>query len=152
MRKKAVLALGGNAILKAGQKGTVEEQMTNTYESMKGIVKLIREGYQLAVTHGNGPQVGNMLIQQQAGISMNVAPLPLMLLNAATEGTIGYMIEECLENGLEAEGLKVKVLTIITRVQVDKEDPNFKNPSKPVGPFYDEETAHRCMTNTAGIS
>ncbi|MBW6516130.1 MAG: carbamate kinase [Candidatus Cloacimonetes bacterium] len=143
MQKKAVLALGGNAILKAGQKGTVEEQKINTYESMKGIVKLIREGYHLAITHGNGPQVGNMLIQQQAGINMNIAPLPLMFLNAATEGTMGYMIEECLENGLAKENLDVKVLTVVTRVQVDKNDPNFQNPSKPVGPFYNKETADK---------
>lgn len=143
MQKKAVLALGGNAILQAGQKGTVEEQIFNTYESMKGIVKLIREGYHLAITHGNGPQVGNMLIQQQAGIGMNVAPLPLMFLNAATEGTMGYMIEECLENGLAEENLDVKVLTVVTRVQVDKNDPNFQNPSKPVGPFYNKETAEK---------
>lgn len=143
MQKKAVLALGGNAILQAGQKGTVEEQLKNTYDSMKGIVKLIREGYQLAITHGNGPQVGNMLIQQQAGMTMNVAPLPLMFLNAATEGTMGYMIEECLENGLMEENIDKQVLTVITRVQVDKNDPNFQNPSKPVGPFYDEDTAEK---------
>jgi|SRR5690554_915733 len=143
MRKKAVLALGGNAILKAGQKGTVEEQMKNTYDSMQGIVKLIKEGYHLVITHGNGPQVGNMLIQQQAGIGMNVAPLPLMFLNAATEGTMGYMIEECLENGLTEEGLDVQVLTVVTRVQVDKNDPNFQNPSKPVGPFYNRDTAEK---------
>ena len=143
MQKKAVLALGGNAILKAGQKGTVEEQKKNTYDSMQGIVKLIREGYHLAITHGNGPQVGNMLIQQQAGIGMNVTPLPLMFLNAATEGTMGYMIEECLENGLMEENLDVQVVTVVTRVQVDQNDPNFKNPSKPVGPFYDKETAEK---------
>ncbi len=143
MQKKAVLALGGNAILKAGQKGTVEEQIKNTYESLKGIVKLIREGYHLAITHGNGPQVGNMLIQQLAGTKMDVAPLPLMFLNAATEGTMGYMIEECLENGLYEENLDVQVLTVITRVQVDKNDPNFKNPSKPVGPFYDKDGAEK---------
>jgi carbamate kinase len=143
MQKKAVLALGGNAILKAGQKGTVEEQIKNTYDSMHGIVKLIREGYHLAITHGNGPQVGNMLIQQQAGIEMNVAPLPLMFLNAATEGTMGYMIEECLENGLTEEKIDKQVLTVVTRVQVDKNDPDFRNPSKPVGPFYDQEKAEQ---------
>jgi carbamate kinase len=141
MTKKAVLALGGNAIIKAGQKGTVDEQMINTKESMKGIVELVRQGYHIAITHGNGPQVGNLLIQQLAGIEMGVAPLPLSLLNAATEGTMGYMIEQCLENGLRAVDLKRQVVTIVTQVQVDKNDPNFQNPSKPVGPFYDKEKA-----------
>jgi len=143
MNKKVVMALGGNAILQAGQKGTVAEQIINTNESLKGITQLVKEGYQIAITHGNGPQVGNMLIQQQAGIAMNVAPLPLSYLNAATEGTMGYMIEQCLENRLRQLNLKKKVVTIITQVQVDKDDPNFKNPSKPVGPFYNKETAEQ---------
>lgn len=143
MKKTAVLALGGNAILKAGQKGTPAEQLFNTIESMKGIVGLIKEGYNIVITHGNGPQVGNLLIQQQAGMSRNIAPLTLPFLNAATEGTMGYMIEQSLDNCLKHEGLPNKVVTIITMVQVDKNDPNFQKPSKPVGPFYSKEEAER---------
>ena len=149
MKKKAVLALGGNAILKAGQKGTVTEQIANTKESLHGIVELIRQGYQLVITHGNGPQVGNMLIQQLAGVEKGIAPLPLSFLNAATEGTMGYMIEQCLENALKSEKIDRRVITIITQVQVDKNDPNFQNPTKPVGPFYNEETAIK-MRNDFG--
>jgi len=141
MKRKAVLALGGNAILRAGQKGTVEEQFVNTKESIQGIIELIKQDYQLAITHGNGPQVGNLLLQQQTGLSMGVAPLSLSILNAATEGTMGYMIGQCIENGLHETGLKNKVVTIITQVVIDVNDPSFQNPTKPVGPFYSEEDA-----------
>ncbi|HOQ80447.1 MAG TPA: carbamate kinase, partial [Candidatus Cloacimonadota bacterium] len=97
--------------------------------------------YQLAITHGNGPQVGNMLIQQMAGIDKGIAPLPLGVLNAATEGTMGYMIEQSLQNALHKDNLKKEVITIATQVLVDKNDPSIQNPSKPVGPFYTKEKA-----------
>ena len=141
MNKKAVLALGGNAIIQPGQKGTVAEQFRNTRESLGGIVELINQGYQLAITHGNGPQVGNMLIQQNAGIDKGIAPLPLGVLNAATEGTMGYMIEQSLQNCLIQNKMKRNVITILSQVVVDKNDPSVKNPTKPVGPFYTEEQA-----------
>ncbi len=141
MKKKAVLALGGNAILKAGQKGTIDEQFANTRESVQGIIDLINHDYQLAVTHGNGPQVGNLLIQQLAGMSMGIAPLPLSVLNAATEGTMGYMISQCIENGLHEKGMSNQVVTVISQVLIDREDPSFSNPTKPVGPFYSQEEA-----------
>jgi len=143
MKKRAVLALGGNAILKAGQKGTVSEQFDNTKESIKGILELIKQGYQLAITHGNGPQVGNFLLQQQTGLSLGVAPLSLSLLNAATEGTMGYMIAQCLENELNEIGLSNRVAAIITQVLIEQNDQSFKNPTKPVGPFYSEEEAQK---------
>jgi len=141
MNKKAVLALGGNAIIQPGQKGTISEQFKNTRESLGGIVELIRQGYQLAITHGNGPQVGNMLIQQMAGIDRGIAPLPLGVLNAATEGTMGYMIEQSLQNRLIKSNIKKEVITIATQVLVDKNDPSIQNPTKPVGPFYTKEQA-----------
>ncbi|HPY95636.1 MAG TPA: carbamate kinase [Candidatus Cloacimonadota bacterium] len=141
MNKKAVLALGGNAIIQAGQKGTITEQFHNTRESLGGIVELIKQGYQLAITHGNGPQVGNMLIQQMAGIDKGIAPLPLGVLNAATEGTMGYMIEQSLQNALHKDNFQREVITIATQVLVDKNDPSIQNPSKPVGPFYTKEKA-----------
>ncbi len=143
MKKKAVLALGGNAILKAGQKGTVSEQFNNTMENITGVIELVKKDYQLVITHGNGPQVGNLLIQQHAGVKMGVTPLPLSFLNAATEGTMGYMIGQCIENKLHQEGLTNKVVTIITQVVIDKDDESFKKPTKPVGPFYTKEEAER---------
>jgi len=141
MNKKAVLALGGNAIIQAGQAGTITEQFRNTRQSLAGIVELINEGYQLAITHGNGPQVGNMLIQQNAGIAEGIAPLPLGVLNAATEGTMGYMIEQSLQNCLLKNKIKKDVITIATQVIVDKNDPSVANPTKPVGPFYTQQQA-----------
>jgi len=141
MNKKAVLVLGGNAIIQAGQKGTISEQFKNTRESLNGIVELVKQGYQLAITHGNGPQVGNMLIQQMAGIDKGIAPLPLGVLNAATEGTMGYMIEQSLQNAFHANQIEREVVTIATQVVVDKDDPSIKSPSKPVGPFYSKEQA-----------
>lgn len=143
MDKKAVLALGGNAIIKAGQKGTIAEQFKNTRDSLPGIVQLIKQGYKLAITHGNGPQVGNLLIQQLAGIEKSIAPLPLGILNAATEGTMGYMIEQSLQNILTKEKINRRVSTIISQVKVDKNDPSIKNPSKPVGPFFTKEEADK---------
>ncbi len=136
MDKKAVLALGGNAIIKSGQKGTIAEQFANTRDSLSGIVELIRQGYRLAITHGNGPQVGNLLRQQEAGEKEGIAPLPLGVLNAATEGTMGYMIEQSLQNRLLMSGITKQVITIISQVVVDREDPSMKNPTKFVGSTY----------------
>jgi len=143
MSKKAVLALGGNAIIKAGQKGEISEQFVNTRSSLGGVVELIKQGYLLAISHGNGPQVGNLLLQQLAGIDKNVAPLPLGILNAATEGTMGYMIEQSLQNRLKISNINRNVMTIVSQVIVDKNDPSMKNPSKPVGPFYNKEIAEK---------
>lgn len=142
MNKKAVLALGGNAIIQANQKGTITEQFANTRESLSGIVELIKRGYLLAITHGNGPQVGNMLMQQQAGQeAFGIAQLPLGVLNAATEGSMGYMIEQSLQNRLLTSRINKQVITIISQVVVDKDDPSIQNPTKPVGPFYDQTKA-----------
>jgi carbamate kinase len=143
MKKTAVLALGGNAIIQAKQKGTISEQFANTRNSLGGIVELIEQGYKLAITHGNGPQVGNMLIQQLAGIDKGISPLPLGVLNAATEGTMGYMIEQSLQNRLHLHKIKRNVITIISQVQVDKNDPSIAHPSKPVGPFFTKEQADK---------
>ncbi len=136
MKKTAVLALGGNAIIKAGQKGTITEQFANTRDSLDGIVELISRGYQLSITHGNGPQVGNLLRQQEAGEKEGMAALPLGVLNAATEGTMGYMIEQSLQNKLLEHGITKQVITIVSQVVVDKNDPSMKNPTKFVGSTY----------------
>lgn len=136
MNKTAVLALGGNAIIKAGEKGTITQQFANTRESLSGIVELIKRGYHLSITHGNGPQVGNLLRQQEAGEKEGIPQLPLGVLNAATEGTMGYMIEQSLQNKLHKNGIKKRVITIISQVVVDKNDPSMLNPTKFVGSTY----------------
>ena len=142
MNKTAVLALGGNAIIKAGEKGTIGQQFANTRDSLGGVVELISQGYKLAITHGNGPQVGNLLRQQEAGEKEGIAPLPLGVLNAATEGTMGYMIEQSLQNKLLLSGIDKQVITIISQVVVDKNDPSMLNPTKYVGStYYSEEQA-----------
>ncbi len=141
MSRKAVVALGGNAIIEAGQEGTISQQFANTRASLGVIAELVKQGYKLAITHGNGPQVGNMLIQQLAGMDKNIAPLPLGVLNAATEGTMGYMIEQSLQNLLIKNKIDRNVITILSQVLVDRNDPSIKNPSKPVGPFFDKEKA-----------
>ena len=129
MKKTAVLALGGNAIIKAGEKGTITQQFANTRDSLGGIVELISQGYRLAITHGNGPQVGNLLRQQEAGEKEGLAPLPLGVLNAATEGTMGYMIEQSLQNNLQLHGIDKQVITLISQVVVDRNDPSMLNPT-----------------------
>lgn len=136
MKKTAVLALGGNAIIKAGEKGTISQQFANTRDSLGGIVELISQGYRLAITHGNGPQVGNLLRQQEAGEKEGLAPLPLGVLNAATEGTMGYMIEQSLQNKLHLQGIDKQVITLISQVVVDRNDPSMLNPTKYVGSTY----------------
>jgi len=136
MTKTAVLALGGNAIIKAGEKGNISQQFANTRESLGGIVELIKRGYHLSITHGNGPQVGNLLRQQEAGEKEGIAALPLGVLNAATEGTMGYMIEQSLQNKLHHYGIEKEVITIVSQVVVDKNDPSMLNPTKFVGSTY----------------
>ena len=136
MKKTAVLALGGNAIIKAGEKGTITQQFANTRDSLGGIVELISQDYRLAITHGNGPQVGNILRQQEAGEKEGLAPLPLGVLNAATEGTMGYIIEQSLQNKLHLHGIDKQVITLISQVVVDRNDPSMLNPTKYVGSTY----------------
>ena len=136
MQKKAVLALGGNAIIKAGEKGTIAQQFSNTRESLGGIVELIKRGYHLSITHGNGPQVGNLLRQQELGEMEGIPQLPLGVLNAATEGTMGYMIEQSLQNILHKSGIQKQVITFISQLVVDKNDPSMLNPTKFVGSTY----------------
>lgn len=133
--KKIVIALGGNAIKQWDQKGSAEEQFENVRKSCAHIVRIIKRGFQVVITHGNGPQVGNLLIQQEAGAG-EVPAQPLDLCGAMTQGQIGYMIQQALLNELKDARLDRNVVTLITQVMVDREDPGFRNPTKPVGPFY----------------
>ena len=142
--KRVVIALGGNAILQRGQKGTYEEQMGNVRKTVGGIADIIEKGYEVVITHGNGPQVGALLLHMDAGQQLYDIPAqPMDVAGAMTQGQIGYMIQQALINELHARGIDRAVATIVTQTIVDKDDPAFQHPSKPVGPFYDEETAKK---------
>lgn len=133
-----VIALGGNALICEGQKGTIAEQFENIRKSLDGIVYCLKQGYAVIITHGNGPQVGNMLLMSDA--SRNQVPeLTLGICVADTEGAIGYMIQQSLTNRLRREGLNRCVVTVVTQVIVDKHDKAFSNPIKPIGSFFTKE-------------
>lgn len=139
-KKVAVVALGGNAITRELEEGNIYQQFANTRKSLKGIVDLIREGYHVVITHGNGPQVGNYLIRVEAARDL-VPPIPLGVAVADTEGGMGYMIEQSLQNMLHRDGMPRKVATLLTQVIVDRNDPSILNPTKYIGPFYTEANA-----------
>ena len=146
--KTAVIALGGNAITQPGVEDTIANQFANTRRSLDGVVELVRDGYNLVVSHGNGPQVGNCLLRVE--LARGKAPvLPLGVLVADTEGGMGYMIEQSLQNRLRAEKIDRKVTTIITQMLVDPNDPAIANPTKYIGQFYTEEDA-RTFEETRG--
>ena len=144
MKKIAVIALGGNALIKKGEKGTIYEQFKNTRESTISIVQLIKSDWNVVITHGNGPQVGAILLQNQA--AQNITPaMPLGICVAESEGLIGYMIQQCLSNALTKEKLKKQVIALITQVMVDPNDPQLKQPTKPIGIYYSEHEALQKM-------
>lgn len=143
MKKKlAVVALGGNALLRGDQIGTIEEQEANTRDTLENIMFLIKEGYNLVITHGNGPQVGNILMRNDAGEEKyGIAQMPLDVCVADSQGGIGYMIERILRNTLKDHNIEKNVVTLVTQVQVDKDDKAFQNPTKRVGKIYQKEQA-----------
>ncbi|MDQ1273888.1 MAG: carbamate kinase [Planctomycetota bacterium] len=141
-RKLAVIALGGNALVGEGQQGTIAEQFENVRRSLDGIIYCLKQGFEVVITHGNGPQVGNLLLMVEA--SRNQIPeLTLGVCVADTEGAIGYMIQQSLTNRLRKEGIDRCVVTVLTQVIVDKHDKAFSNPTKPIGPFFTREEADR---------
>ncbi|HEY5169969.1 MAG TPA: carbamate kinase [Thermoleophilia bacterium] len=142
--RTVVVALGGNAILQPGQVGTFEEQLFNIDGAMRRIAALVEEGWRVVLTHGNGPQVGNLLIQN-ALAAKTVAPMPMDVCGAESQGQIGYMAAQTLANHLRKRRLEVPVVTIVTQVAVDPADKAFAAPSKPVGPFYSEGQAKKMM-------
>jgi len=141
-KQVVVVALGGNAILQPGQRGTFEEQMRNVHVTCEQLARMVESGaYKIVVTHGNGPQVGNLLLQNEAGKEV-AAPMPLFVCGAESQGLIGLMIQQNLGNLLAEHGKgDIPIATIVTQVVVDKNDPAFANPTKPVGPFYDQDQA-----------
>ncbi len=136
-KKIALIAIGGNALLKEKEQGLQEQQLENARECAEMFANVIQAGYSLCVVHGNGPQVGNILIQQEAG-SNRIPPYTLDIADAMTQGSMGYMLERMLLNRLRFIENATPVTTVLTEVVVDKDDEGFQNPTKPVGPFYQE--------------
>lgn len=139
-----VVALGGNAILKPDERGTVDEQLANVQSTCGSIVQLVRRSHRVVITHGNGPQVGNILIQNLRAQD-TVPAMPLDICGAESQGLIGYMIQRSMHDALVRHGLRASVVTVLTQVVVDANDPAFAHPSKPIGPFYTEAEARRFM-------
>jgi len=152
MRKLAVVAFGGNALLKAGQKGTIDEQELNAYNASKNVIKLLKRSYNLVLTHGNGPQVGNILMANSAGNKMYGIPdMPLDISVAYSQGFIGYMLEQQLRNVLMENDMDPDVISIITQVLVNKDDPAFLKPTKPIGPYFTKEEAEKFMAESKSV-
>jgi len=149
--KLVVIALGGNALLQRSQKGTFDDQYANVEKTAKRIADLTERGYKIVLTHGNGPQVGATLLRHEAGKNL-VPPLPLDACGAETQGFIGYMIQQALRNELKSRGIDKYVVTVITRVIVDKNDPAFEHPTKPVGPFYTKQEAEELSQRIPGLT
>lgn len=143
MRKKlAVVALGGNALLRGDQIGTIDEQEENTTRTLENLIFLINEGYDLVITHGNGPQVGNILMRNDAGEQLyDIAQMPVDICVADSQGGIGYMIERMFRNVLNKHGMSKNVICIVTQVIVDKDDPAFVDPQKRIGKIYNKSEA-----------
>jgi len=149
MKNLAVVAIGGNAVNRPGEKPTAENMLSAIAEAMGYLVDMLDE-YDIVITHGNGPQVGNILIQQEMAKEV-IPPFPIDVNDAQTQGSLGYMIVQALRNRLAERGLNREVAALITQIVVDKNDEAFKKPSKPVGPFYTEEEARKLMTEKGWI-
>jgi carbamate kinase len=135
MRGRVLVALGGNAILKHEEEGTAEEQLANVRSTCEKIVEIIRNGHSLAMTHGNGPQVGDILLKNEA--AKNTLPqMPLDICGAESQGMLGYMLQQSMRNELEFAGMTMGVTTVLTQTIVNKNDTAFAHPTKPIGPFY----------------
>jgi carbamate kinase len=138
---RLVIALGGNAITLPSEEGNIGQQFAHTRASMRPIADLIQAGHRVVLTHGNGPQVGNILRRSEIAAEHNVYPIPLELCVADTQGGMGYMISQCLQNELLARGIDRRCATVITTVLVDPRDPEFRGPTKPIGIWYADHEA-----------
>lgn len=142
MGKSVVIALGGNAILQPKQEATYDNQFKNVVFATRHMIEMKEAGHKIVITHGNGPQVGNIIAQNEAAKNV-VEPLPIHVCNAESQGFIGYMMETALKNHIKERDINSNVVTLLTMVEVDKEDQAFKNPTKPIGVFFSEEEAKR---------
>lgn len=147
---KIVVALGGNALSKDG-KSTAADQLAVANETASELVKLITAGHTLAIVHGNGPQIGNIILHEEAINTEKTPTMPVDVAGAMSQGQIGYWLQNALRNQLEQLKIKKPIASIVTQVLVSKDDPAFKNPSKPIGPFYTEEEAKK-LAKTRGIT
>ncbi len=150
--KLAVIAFGGNALLKSHQKGTYQEQIENVTETCRCLVPMLKAGYKMVIGHGNGPQVGNVMLQHKAGKeTFEVESMPLNFCVAETQGSIGALIEEGFRHIFAEEGWDRDTVTLLTHVEVDGNDPLFQNPTKPVGPYVSKEEAEMYHDETGDI-
>lgn len=138
--KRIVIALGGNALQRAGEEATSENQIKNIMVTARHIADIIQQGYQVIIAHGNGPQVGRLMLQGEAAKDIT-PPMPMDVCGAMTQGMIGYHIQQCVKKVLRERGLTTDVCTVVTQVHVSPDDPAIQNPSKPVGKFYSAEEA-----------
>jgi len=148
MKKLGVVAFGGNALIMEKQKGTIEEQEENAYQTCERLLTLIHQDYDLVITHGNGPQVGNIMEANAAGAKLGIPEMPLDISVAYSQGFIGYVIEQQLRNVLRENDIERDIISIITQVLVNKDDPAFNTPTKPIGPFYTQEEAKKITEAT----
>jgi carbamate kinase len=134
-RRLALIAFGGNALLPENQRGIQGEQMKNAEKAAQLMVHIVRKGFELIIVHGNGPQVGNLLIQMEEAVT-KIPPYTLDICDAMTEGSMGFMLERAVTNELRRHSIDKDIITLVTQVLVDRNDPAFEKPTKPVGPFY----------------
>ncbi len=152
MSKLAVIAFGGNALLRSKQKGTYKEQIDNVTATCKSLLNFVKQGYNIVIGHGNGPQVGNVMLQHEAGKKVfDLEVMPMDFCVSETQGSIGYLIEQGLRNVFANENIRRNVVTLVTSVVVDKNDPMFSNPTKPVGPYYKKDEADAYAKATGAI-
>jgi carbamate kinase len=139
---RLVVALGGNAILRRGEKGTAGEQFGHVHYAAAKLAAIVKEGHRIAITHGNGPQVGDILLKNECAKD-TLPRMPLEVCGAESQGMLGYMIQQSLENALRTAGVDRRVITVVTQTIVDRGDPAFSRPTKPIGPFYRENEARQ---------
>lgn len=135
MASTALIAVGGNSLIRAGEKGTIAEQLVNTRRTAEAVVQIIRAGYRVVLTHGNGPQVGAALLRSERAADQ-VYSHPLDVCDATTQGEIGYLLQQSLVNALADSGMRTPVVAVLTQVVVSPDDPAMREPTKPIGPFY----------------
>lgn len=140
MKRLAIVSIGGNALIRRGEKGTIEEQTEHMNAAAASIARIFEMGYNVVLTHGNGPIVGFIVIQNEAA-KETIPPMPLYICDAESEGGIGFVIQQALYNRLKKIDMIRDVVTLVTQVVVDREDPAFSNPTKPIGPFYTKDEA-----------
>lgn len=143
-RKIALIAFGGNALLPKHQRGLQNEQMKNAQKAARLMIHVVQKGFDLIIVHGNGPQVGNLLIQMEESIN-KIPPFSLEICDAMTEGSMGYMLETAIINEIRKRSVDKDVATLVSQVIVDRDDPAFSQPTKPIGPFYSEYRARMLM-------